>query len=144
MRMRSIASGRWNGARPIFLTSPPGWISSWRRSRGSQRIPVSGRLDLPPLDQILRGSLFERTTFHSSGGSKCATGVGHPQWFVTVTYPGGKTKQISLTAAQLPQVRQWIANYRLIKDALESVSEANLESLRRDRTALRAAAGAKP
>jgi hypothetical protein len=94
---------------------------------------------LPPLSQILRGSLLERRTFHSSGCPKCADGVGHPQWIVTVTYPGSKTKQISVTSAQLPQIRQWIANYRQIKDTLEAISEINLESLRSERDAAKSA-----
>jgi hypothetical protein len=91
-----------------------------------------------PFAQILRGSLVQRRTFHSSGCSKCAEGTGHPQWVVTVTYPGSKTKQVSVTAGQLPQIRQWIANYRRIKDALEAISEINLESLRSARDAAKA------
>lgn len=89
----------------------------------------------PPLSQILRGSLVERRTFHSSGCSKCAEGIGHPQWIVTVTYPGSKTKQVSVTTEQLPQIREWIANYRQIKDTLDAISEINLESLRSMRDA---------
>lgn len=92
----------------------------------------------PPFAQILRGSLLERRTFHSSGCSKCAEGAGHPQWIVTVTYPRGKTKQVSVTAEQLPQIRDWITNYRRIKDALEAISEINLEGLRSARDAAKA------
>jgi hypothetical protein len=84
----------------------------------------------PPLSQILRGSLLERRTFHSSGCSKCAEGTGHPQWVVTVTYPRGKTKQVSVTTEQLPQIRAWISNYRQIKETIEAISEINLEVLR--------------
>lgn len=93
---------------------------------------------LPPFSQILRGSLVERRTFHSSGCSKCAQGIGHPQWVVTVTYPGSKTKQVSVTARQLPQIREWIANYRQIKETLEAISGINLESLRAARNAAKA------
>jgi hypothetical protein len=93
---------------------------------------------VPSFSQILRGSLVERRTFHSSGCSKCAEGIGHPQWVVTVTYPGARTKQVSVTAEQLPQIRAWIANYRQIKEALEAISETNLESLRSAREAAKA------
>ena len=96
----------------------------------------------PPFSQILRASLLERRTFHSSGCSKCAEGSGHPQWVVTVTYPGSKTKQISVTTEQLPQIRQWIANYRQLKDALEAISEINLESLRSARDAAKSVSSA--
>lgn len=94
---------------------------------------------LPSFSQILRGSLVERRTFHSSGCSKCAEGTGHPQWVVTVTYPGSKTKQVSVTTEQLPQIREWIANYRRIKETLEAISEINLESVRSARDAAKAA-----
>ncbi len=45
---------------------------------------------LPSLADIVRGSLLHRTTFHSGGCSKCARGIGHPQWVLNVNYPGGK------------------------------------------------------
>src|ERR1700685_2499348 len=55
---------------------------------------------------ILRGSLLERTTFHSTGCPKCARGEGHPQWVLNVNYPGAKTRQLSLRPEQVPLVRQ--------------------------------------
>lgn len=101
--------------------------------------PHSLLTDLPSLRDVLRASLFQRRTFHSSGCSKCAEGVGHPQWVVNITYPGGKTKQVSISSSQVPIVRQWIANYHRIKDALEAMSEINIEAIRRNRAAARAA-----
>jgi hypothetical protein len=44
---------------------------------------------LPSGMSALRGSLLQRTTRHSSGCAKCARGEGHPQWVLTVGYPGG-------------------------------------------------------
>src|SRR5207248_1508013 len=85
---------------------------------------------LPPLADILRGSLLHRSTFHSHGCSKCASGRGHPQWVLNVNYPGGKNRQISLRRDQLPQVRLWLRNYRQVKKALESICELNQLSLR--------------
>src|SRR5713101_1472226 len=78
---------------------------------------------------VLRGSLLERTTFHSRGCSKCARGEGHPQWVLNVNYPGGKNHQISLRRDQLPQVRRWLKNYRQAKKTLEAVCELNQLSL---------------
>jgi hypothetical protein len=85
---------------------------------------------LPSLGEIVRGSLLERTTRHSSGCAKCARGEGHPQFVLTISYPGGATRQISLRPEQVPQVRQWLKNYRKVKDTLEAISELNLQSLR--------------
>ena len=53
---------------------------------------------------VLRGSLLRRTIHHSSGCSKCARGEGHPLWVLTVGYPGGKNRQISLRTDQVPQL----------------------------------------
>ena len=85
---------------------------------------------LPSLEDILRGSLLHRTAFHSSGCSKCARDIGHPQWVLNVNYPGGKNRQISLHRDQLPQVRRWLKNYRQLKKSLASICELNQRSLR--------------
>ena len=55
---------------------------------------------LPAPTDLLRGSLLHRTIRHRTGGAVCAKGQGHPVWVLTVTYPGGRTKQFSLSAEQ--------------------------------------------
>lgn len=82
---------------------------------------------------VLRGSLLERTTFHSSGCPKCARGEGHPQWVLNVNYPGAKTRQLSLRPEQVPQVRKALERYRQVKETLEAISELNQYLLRLDR-----------
>lgn len=82
---------------------------------------------------LLRGSLLERTTFHSSGCPKCARGEGHPQWVLSVNYPGAKNRQLSLRPKQLPRVRKALARYRQVKETLEAISELNQHLLRLDR-----------
>ena len=83
--------------------------------------------------RVLRGSLLQRTTHHSSGCAKCARGEGHPLWVLTVGYPGGKTRQVSLHPDQVPQVREAIQHYRQCKQSLEAISELNQFLLRLDR-----------
>ena len=92
---------------------------------------------LPNLGEVLRGSLLHRTTFHSQGCSKCARGEGHPQWVLNVNYPGGRTQQLSVLAEQVPQVRQWLKNYRSLKDGLEKICQLNQQSLRADKIKLK-------
>src|SRR6516165_7536307 len=87
--------------------------------------------------RVLRGSLLQRTTHHSSGCAKCARGEGHPLWVLTVGYPGGKTRQVSLHPDQVPQVREAIQNYRQCKQSLEAISELNQFLFRLDREELR-------
>jgi hypothetical protein len=82
---------------------------------------------------VLRGSLLERTTFHSSGCPKCVRGEGHPQSVLNVNYPGAKTRQLSLRPEQVPQVRKALQRYRQAKETLEAISELNQYLLRLDR-----------
>jgi len=79
----------------------------------------------PSTTEILRGSLLRRRIRHRSGCSTCATGKGHLVWVLTVSYPGGRTKQISLRPEQKPMVQQWLRNYRKLKASLERICELN-------------------
>jgi hypothetical protein len=82
---------------------------------------------------VLRGSLLLRTIHHSSGCLKCARGEGHPLWVLTVGYPGGKTRQVSLRPEQVPQVRKALERYHDFKQSIEAISELNQFLLRLDR-----------
>jgi hypothetical protein len=85
---------------------------------------------LPDLGQIVRGSLLKRVIRHRQGCPKCEAGEGHPVWVLAIGYPGGRTRQLSLHAEQVPQVRAWLANYRKSKAILEKVREVNQRLLR--------------
>jgi hypothetical protein len=85
---------------------------------------------LPDLHEIVRGSLLERVIRHRRGCPKCAAGDGHPVWVLTVGYPGGRTRQLSLRAEQVPQVRAWLDNYQQLKATMEEVCELNQRLLR--------------
>ena len=82
---------------------------------------------------VLRGSLLQRITFHSSGCPKCVRGEGHPQWVLNVNYPGAKTRQLSLRPEQAPEVRKALQRYRQARETLEAISELNQYLLRLDR-----------
>ena len=96
-----------------------------------KRERLAAQLSSP--SEVLRGSLLQRTIHHSSGCSKCARGEGHPLWVLTVGYPGGKTRQVSLRPDQVPQVRKALGHYRLFKRTLEAISELNQFLFRLDR-----------
>jgi len=93
---------------------------------------------LPSTSELLRGSLIERTTRHSSGCPKCARGEGHPQTVLTISYPGGRTRQFSVHSEQVPQVRQWLQNYQELKANIEAICELNHILLRPDTSASKA------
>src|SRR5437763_1822253 len=96
-----------------------------------KREKLAGHLSVPV--GVLRGSLLQRTIHHSSGCQKCARGEGHPLWVLTVGYPGGKTRQVSLLPEQVPQVRKALENYRNFRRSLEAISKLNQFLLRLDR-----------
>jgi hypothetical protein len=104
-----------------------------RQQAIGKRAKLAARLS--PAIGVLRGSLLERTIHHTSGCLKCAHGEGHPLWVLTVGYPGGKTRQLSLRPEQVPQVRESIERYHECKQALEAISELNQFLLRLDRDA---------
>jgi hypothetical protein len=85
---------------------------------------------LPSTTDILRGSLLQRRIRHRSGCAVCARGEGHLIFVLTVSYPGGRTRQISLRPEQKPIVERWLRNYRQIKTTLERICEINHQRLR--------------
>src|SRR6202049_4337339 len=88
------------------------------RAQLLDRLPVTG--------DILRGSLLQRTIRnHARSCAKCASGEGHQLAVLTVSYAGGKTRQLSLRREQVGEVRRWLANYRKLKVALEAIWELN-------------------
>jgi hypothetical protein len=86
--------------------------------------------ELPAAAEILRGSLLRRIIRHREGCPKCARGQGHPVWVLTITYPGGKNKQISIPADRRDQTQRWLDNYHRLKQKLEAICELNHELLR--------------
>lgn len=102
-----------------------------RRRRGLAR-------RLPPVEEILRGSLVERYLTCGNPACKCARGERHgPVWYLTVTLGPGRTTSGIVAAEQLEQVRRWIRNYRELKERLEEISAINRELLRRARRRVR-------
>jgi hypothetical protein len=85
---------------------------------------------LPVTGELLRGSLLERMVRHTKGCPKCARGEGHRVFVVTVTYAGGRTRQLSVRRERVVEVRRWLENYQKLKEAIEAICEINHELLR--------------
>jgi len=85
---------------------------------------------LPPVTEILRGSLLQRTIHHKRGCPKCERGGGHAAWVLTIGYAGGVTKQYSIRPEMKPQVERWLKNYHELKSKLEAICETNHALLR--------------
>jgi len=89
---------------------------------------------LPPLGEVLRGSLMERYLTCGNPDCKCARGERHgPVWYLSVTLDQSRRLGSTVHADQVEQVRQWIDNYHRVKDHLEKISDINRELLRREK-----------
>ena len=82
------------------------------REKLLSRLPVTG--------ELVRGSLLERTVRHTKACPKCARGEGHRVFVLTVTYPGGRTRQFSVRRERVAEVRRWLDNYHKLKEAIEA------------------------
>ena len=93
-----------------------------------------GLAKLPPVAEILRGSLMERYVTCGNPSCKCARGERHgPSWYLSVTLGPGRTTGSIIPDEKVEEVRHWIENYRKLKDQLEKISDINRELLRRQR-----------
>jgi hypothetical protein len=89
---------------------------------------------LPPLGEILRGSLMERYLTCGNPDCKCARGERHgPIWYLSVTLDQSHRSGSTVPADQVEQVRRWIDNYHRVKEHLEKISNINRELLRRQK-----------
>jgi hypothetical protein len=86
---------------------------------------------LPPLTEVIRGSLIERRLQCGKPHCHCAEGEGHHAWYLTVTFAGGRTEQVTVPEIWVPTVRGWLKNYERWWEILEEVSGVNRELLRK-------------
>ncbi len=100
--------------------------SSLRRRRKT----LLGRL--PPLEQVLRGSLIERYKRCGKPNCKCAKGPGHgPKHYLSVSRTGTHPAMDYVPQAYSDQVTQYLDNHRQIRTILDEVSAINRELLHR-------------
>ena len=98
------------------------------RKRRQQLVRV-----LPPLEQIIRGSLSE--TYKRCGRSSChcANGPGHgpKRYLSTVARTGERPRLGYVPNATYSQVAEFLANYRKLQELLNEICAINAELLRR-------------
>jgi hypothetical protein len=89
---------------------------------------------LPPLAEILRGSLMQRYLTCGNPDCKCARGERHgPIWYLSVTLDQSRRSGRTVPPEQVEQVRRWIENYHQVKERLEKISDINRELLARQK-----------
>jgi len=88
---------------------------------------------LPPFEEIVRGTVRTRELRCGKPSCHCASGSGHLAAYLTVSFGGGRTEQISLPAPLVAQAQAWVSNYQAWWNAIEAISAINRELLRRRR-----------
>ena len=88
--------------------------------------------ELPPLAEIVRGSLIERHLRCGKASCHCADrgDNGHRVFYLTVSFGGGRTEQITVPIPSVPVVRRWVENYGRWWKAVEEISAINRKLLR--------------
>src|SRR5258705_10338413 len=87
---------------------------------------------LPPLQEILRGSLLERYKRCGKSGCKCAEGPGPgPKYYLSVSHPGLRPQMDYVPQDSYAQTAELLANYHRTREILEEICEINRELLRR-------------
>lgn len=89
---------------------------------------------MPPLEEVLRGSLLERYLTCGNPNCKCARGERHgPVWYLSVTLDQSHRSGVTVPPEELEQVRRWTENYQQVKQRLEKISDINRELLLRQK-----------
>jgi hypothetical protein len=87
---------------------------------------------LPPLREVLRGSLTERFLTCGKPDCRCARGERHgPSWYLSVSLDQLHRTGTTVPAHQIAEVRRGIQSYHRAKEHLEKISDINRELLRR-------------
>ena len=88
--------------------------------------------ELPPLNQVLRGTLTETYKRCGRPNCHCADGPGHgPKRYLVTSQPGGRPRREYVPNAAHAQVADLIGNYRRLRAALNEICAINAELLRR-------------
>jgi len=88
--------------------------------------------DLPPLGEVLRGSFFvRRLRCGKADRCRCGRGQLHRAAYLSVTFKGGKTEQISVPPGLETVARAWVRNYARWWAVVERISVLNRELIRR-------------
>ena len=88
---------------------------------------------LPPIEQILRGSLIETYKRCGRPNCHCADGPGHgpKRYLSTISRTGERPRVGYVPNAAHAEVREFLANFRKLREVLNEICAINAELLRR-------------
>src|ERR1700684_1562591 len=88
---------------------------------------------LPPLEKVLRGSLIETYKRCGRPNCHCADGPGHgpKRYLSTISRTGERPRVRYVPNAAHAEVREFLANFRKLREVLNEICAINAELLRR-------------
>src|SRR6266478_7533685 len=88
---------------------------------------------LPPLEQIVRGSLIETYKRCGRPSCHCVDGPGHgpKRYLSTIARTGERPRLGYVPNGAYPQVAEFLANYRKLQEMLNEICAINAELLSR-------------
>lgn len=122
---------------PILNHSDIGSIRSEEHEkllvRGSTQTPPPVGASLPPIEQVIRGSLIETNKRCGRPNCNCLDGPGHgpKRYLSTIARTGERARLGYVPNATYPQVAAFLANYRKLQEMLNEICAINAELLRR-------------
>ena len=101
--------------------------------RGSAQTPPPIGGTLPPIEQVVRGSLIETYKRCGRPNCHCIDGPGHgpKRYLSTVARTGERPRLGYVPNATYPQVAAFLTNYRKLQEMLNEICAINAELLRR-------------
>ena len=81
---------------------------------------------------VIRGTLLVRKRKCGKANCRCARGEGHESLFLVIS-EDGRTRQFFVPKDWESRVRQWVADYRRVRNLLEDVSRIFWDKLRHRR-----------
>src|SRR5215813_9467010 len=86
---------------------------------------------LPPIEQIVRGSLMETYKRCGRAGCHCVDGPGHgpKRYLSTIARTGERPRLGYVPNAIYPKVAEFLGNYRTLQEMLNEICAINVELL---------------
>jgi hypothetical protein len=85
--------------------------------------------ELRTVGPVVAASLCERRVRCGNANCKCARGEKHSSWCLTFKHQG-RTRTVHVPRAMLPEVKQWVKEYRRVKQLLQQISYQSLQIIR--------------
>jgi hypothetical protein len=87
---------------------------------------------MPPVDQVMRGTLFAAYKRCGRPNCHCVNGPGHgPKHYLSVSQQGAHPRRDYVRNTNVGRAAQFISNLQILRAALDQICAINTELLRR-------------